>query len=205
MSTALENAVDTAIAPVRRFVPRRLRAVENGARRRPRRLYGILAVAAALTIAGVQMGLSILTTQTSYQLSTLSQQQRQLTWQKQILDDQIAGLSSPQYLAANATALGMVIGEPPSYLRLSDGALLGTGEASYGESSVDALGRASVPNNLIGTTPLVTAPDSTLDIPTPAPTPTATDPNAPVDPNAVQPDPATPPPLTEGLPSPSTH
>lgn len=203
MTSALENAFDTAVAPVRRFVPRGLRAVENGARRRPRRLYGIVAVAGALLIAGVQMGMSILTTQTSYQLSDLNQQQRQLTWQKQILDDEVAGLNSPQYLAANATALGMVIGEPPSYLRLSDGALLGTGQVSYGASSVDALGRASVPNQLVATTPLVTAPDASIAAPTPQPTAPA-DPSA--DPIAVAPvDPATPPPLTEGLPSPSTH
>lgn len=200
MSTALESAIDTAIAPVRRFTPRPLRALENGARRRPRRIYGVLAVAGALAIAGAQMGLSILTTQTSYELSALNQHQRELTWQKQILYDEVAGLSSPQYLAANATALGMVIGEPPSYLRLSDGALLGTGQASDGGSSVDALGRASVPNDLVATTPLVTAPQSSLDVPAPAPT----DPAAPSGGDVV-PETPTPPPLTDGLPSPATH
>ena len=39
-----------------------------------------------------------------------------------MLYDDVAGLSSPQYLAANASALGMVINESPNYLRLSDGA-----------------------------------------------------------------------------------
>ena len=85
-------------------------------------------------------------------------QQRELTWQKQILYDDVAGLSSPQYLAANASALGMVIDESPSYLRLSDGALLGAGQAALGASSVDAIGRGAVPNALITDTPLVTGP-----------------------------------------------
>jgi hypothetical protein len=52
------------------------------------------------------MGLSILTTQSSYELSALSSQQRGLDYQKQMLTDSLAGLSSPQYLAANAAALG---------------------------------------------------------------------------------------------------
>ncbi len=108
------------------------------------------------------MTLSILTTQTSYELSTLSQQQRNLTYQKQMLYDDVAGLSSPQYLAANASALGMVIDESPNYLRLSDGALLGTGSPSLGASSVDAIGRGVVANALITDTPLVTAPDATI-------------------------------------------
>lgn len=146
------------------------------------------------------MVLSILTTQMSYELATLGQTQRELTWQRQILDDELAGLASPQYLAANATALGMVINESPSYLRLSDGALLGTGEVSFGDSTVDALGRASVPNDLIAVTPLITSPGSSIDVPAPAPadSPVAQAPGTPVEP-------ATPPPLTDGLPTPSTH
>ncbi len=74
----------------------------------------------------VQMGLGILTTQSSFEIASLTQQQRDLTYQKQILYDETAGLSSPQYLAANAAALGMVIDESPTYLRLSDGAVIGS-------------------------------------------------------------------------------
>lgn len=198
MSTTASLALEPRpAAPPRR----RLRAVESpGRRRRPRLLYGIVAVAGALTIAGVQMTLSIMTTQTSYEVSALSQHQRTLTLQKQVLYDEIAGLSSPQYLAANASALGMVIDESPNYLRLSDAAVLGTGQAALGASSVDALGRASVPNSLITTTPLVTNPDATIQgVPVPppvVPTEGAT---------ATVADPATPPPVTEGLPTPSTH
>jgi hypothetical protein len=184
-------------APLRTKNPaRRLRVVEEPSRtRRPKLIYGIVALAGALTIGAAQMSLSILTTQSSYELSTLTQEARQLTWQKQILYDDVAGLSSPQYLAANASALGMVIAESPSYLRLSDGALLGAGQAALGGSSVDAIGRAAVPNALIAETPLVTEPKATIEG---APVETEV---APADGGVVN----TPPPIADGLPTPSTH
>ncbi|HWM16706.1 MAG TPA: hypothetical protein VNP97_08975 [Microbacterium sp.] len=183
--------------PSRQDAPnRRLRVVEEPSRRRrPRLVYGVVALLGALTIGGAQMALSILTTQSSYELSALTTHVRELTWQKQILYDDVAGLSSPQYLAANASALGMVIDESPSYLRLSDGALLGAGQAALGASSVDAIGRASVPNALITDTPLITAPDATIQ-------------GAPVETDVAVTDGGvanTPPPLTDGLPTPSTH
>jgi hypothetical protein len=197
MSTAIDALHAPAVAPLGPEAPaRRLRAVEAPARRRrPKLLYGVVAVLGAFLIAGAQMALSIMTTQSSYELSTLTQEARQLTWQKQILYDDVAGLSSPQYLAANASALGMVIEESPSYLRLSDGALLGAGQAALGASSVDAIGRASVPNALITDTPLVTAPDATIE-------------GAPVEADVVGMDGGvtnTPPPITDGLPTPTTH
>ncbi|WP_243843640.1 hypothetical protein [Microbacterium endophyticum] len=180
------------------FPQRRLEVVTAPRRRRrPRLLYGVIAVAGAVAIAGAQMTLSILTTQTTYQLSTLTQQERDLTYQKQMVYDEVAGLSSPQYLAANASALGMVINESPSYLRLSDGAILGMQQASVSSSSVDALSRGSVPNALITDTPLVTSPDATITGSTVAP---ATEEGA-----SDATDSATPPALTDGLPTPQTH
>jgi hypothetical protein len=206
-STLAAGAASVAVAPLPRGAgaqrpgrERELRAIERPAtRRRPRRLYGIVAVLGALSIAAAQMVLSIMTTQTSYQLSTLSGKQHSLTLQKQVLYDEVAGLSSPQYLAANASALGMVIDESPSYLRLSDGAILGSSQAAQGSSTIDPLARNAVGNSLIQSTPLVTQPDATIQgVPTPQAT---TDPT----PGAATTDPATPPPLTEGLPSPTTH
>jgi hypothetical protein len=186
----------TAPAPRRADSPgRRLRAVDAPAlRRKPRLLYGVVAVLGALVIVAAQMTLSILTTQTSYEIASLSQQQRTLTYQKQMLYDDVAGLSSPQYLAANATALGMVIDESPNYLRLSDGKLLGKGMPSDPRSSVDAIGRRVVANALITDTPLVTAPKATIEG---APLETTTTGAGGVA--------KTPPALTGGLPTPSTH
>jgi hypothetical protein len=181
---------------------RRLRPLDASAtktsRRRPRVLYAIVAVAGAVAIGAAQMSLSILTTQGSYQIASLTSQQRDLDWQKQMLRDDLAGLSSPQYLAANASALGMVINEAPSYLRLSDGAVLGAGQAALGASSVDALNRAAVGNALITDTPLVTDPDATIQGAPVVPT-TGTDAGG------TTPVSNTPPPLTDGLPTPSTH
>jgi hypothetical protein len=176
--------------PVRRLAP-----VEAPARRRrPRLAYGVVAVAGAIAIALAQMGLSILTTQGGYEVAQLTQQQRDLTYQKQILYDEVAGLSSPQYLAANAAALGLVTGDAPSYLRLSDGAVVGSGQAAVGGSGVDAIGRGSVGNALITETPLVTAPEATIE----------GVPQAPVEPDPVTGS-TTPPPITDGLPTPATR
>lgn len=171
---------------------RHLRAVDaTRVRRRPRLAYAIIAVAGAMAIGAAQMGLSIATTQDSYALSTLRQEQRELTWQKQALYDDVAGLSSPQFLAANAASLGMVINASPTYLRLSDGAILGTGQAAGGRSSVDAIGRGSVPNALVAETPLITDPDATIQ-------------GAPLEEETATTG-TLPPPITDGLPTPTTR
>ena len=180
--------------PARRDdVDRRLHAVAAPSHaRRPRLLYGVIAVAGAVAIAGAQMGLSILMTQGSYELKELTTQQRTVDWQKQILEDDVAGLSSPQYLAANAAARGMVTGQPPSYLRLSDGQIIGAGKAATGTSSIDALKKAAVPNALAGGVPLATDPDSSLAS------------GVTADAELVI-DPAVPPAVADGLPTPNTH
>lgn len=194
-------ATALAIAPQPIGTPRRrLQVVEAPARRRrPKLLYGIIAVLGAFLIAGTQMALSIMTTQTSYELAALAKEQRSLTYDKQILFDDVAGLSSPQYLAANAAALGMVIDESPNYLRLSDGKVLGAGDSAAGASSIDAIGRGVVANELVVDTPLVTAPDATIKG---APVEEKPNDDTSADGAGVA---DTPFPVTDGLPSPSTH
>ncbi|QPE05582.1 hypothetical protein IT882_06145 [Microbacterium schleiferi] len=171
----------------------RLRPVERTAtRRRPRLAYGIVAVLGAAAIVAAQMVVSILTTQDTYAISTLTSQQRQLTWDRQILYDEVAGLSSPQYLAANASALGMVISEAPTFLRLSDGALVGASQAAGWQSSIDAVGRGAVANALITQTPLVTDPAATIE-------------GVPVEVTDEAGQSVTPPALSDGLPTPTTR
>ncbi|MDQ1113391.1 hypothetical protein QE418_002839 [Microbacterium testaceum] len=203
------QAIDAAFlpdfpTPVRE---RRLTVVPATARRRaPRRLFGVIAVLGALAIVLVQMGLGILTTQSSFEISSLTQQQRDLTYQKQILSDESAGLSSPQYLAANAAALGMVIDESPTYLRLSDGAVIGSDKPADTASSVDAKGRGSVGNALISGVPLVTDPAaSTTENGTATPAPAAPGSPAPTEAAAPTAQSATPPPISDGLPTPATR
>ena len=175
---------------------RGLRALERPLpRRRPRLLYGIIAVAGAVLIAAAQMGLSIMTTQSSYELSALSSQQRGLDYQKQMLTDSLAGLSSPQYLAANAAALGMVTGQAPTYLRLSDSAIVGTDAGMGGASSVNALTQAAVSNALVAGIPLVNDPAATLDS-------GASVADAAI---AAGTESSTPPAIADGLPTPATH
>ncbi|MBB3156398.1 cell division protein FtsB [Microbacterium proteolyticum] len=183
---------------------RRLTVVPTPTRRRvPRRLFGIIAVSGALVIVLAQMGLSILTTQSSFEIASLTQQQRDLTYQKQILFDETAGLNSPQYLAANAAALGMVIDESPTYLRLSDGAVVGSDKPADTTSSVDARGRGSVGNALITGVPLVTDPaTATTETGGTAPDAAATAPAEATTPDTGS---ATPPPISDGLPTPATR
>lgn len=178
---------------------RRLHVVDAPARRRrPKLAYGIIAVGGAVAIALAQMGLSILTTQSTYEVAALQQQQRNLTYEKQMLYDDVAGLSSPQYLAANAAALGMVINESPSYLRLSDGAVVGAGAPAADGSTVDAINRGAVQNALISDRPLVTDPGATIQgVPM-----TATEGSADAGASTGS---ATPPPITDGLPTPATR
>ncbi|QAY61596.1 hypothetical protein ET475_17555 [Microbacterium protaetiae] len=170
---------------------RRLRALERPDRRpKPRLLYGLVAVAGALAIVGAQMVLSVMTTQSSYEMARLNAQQRELTLQKQVLGDELTGLNSPQYLASNAAALGMVVDTSPSYLRLSDGKILGAQKAASSKSAI-SLGKGTVANKLIADTPLVTDPDATIDGST-ATTPSTTENVTPV-------------PVTDGLPTVRTH
>lgn len=177
--------------------PRRLQVLERPVpRRRPRLVYGIAAVAGAVLIGAVQMGLSILTTQSSYEIAALTAQSRDLDFQKQMLTDSIAGLSSPQYLAANASALGMVTGQPPTYLRLSDSAIIGTAAGSNGVSSINALSRAAVANALVAGKPLVGDPSASLGA-------GATAADEAIKASATNT--STPPAIADGLPTPTTH
>jgi len=197
MSSSTAPAWDADVLsalPARRDDARgRLRPVEAPAQaRRPRLAYGLIAVAGAIAIAGAQLGLSILTTQGTYELRELTSEKRAVTWQVQMLEDEVAGLSSPQYLAANAAALGMVIGGAPSYLRLSDGEIIGKTKRASANSHVQALKKAAVGNALISDVPLVTDPDSRLGAGSAAA-------------ETVIVDLATPPAIAEGLPTPQTH
>ena len=100
-------------------------------------------------------------------------------------------MSSPQYLAANAAALGMVIDSTPSYLRLSDASIIGAGEAASSVSTVNVAGGNAAANALIADEPLVTDRDATI---------------GDMAPSADVPDTVTQaPPLEGGLPTPNTH
>lgn len=163
-------------------------------RRRPRLAYAVTALAGIAAIVIAQLLFSVAMTEGAYEIDGYKVTQTKLDRETQVLREQIDALESPQFLAANAEALGMVPNAAPVYLRLSDGAVLGQPTAAA-DGAVGAAG--SVANSLITDVPLVTqqaagetgaaasaAPEAAAD------TPAATAPAAPAG---------------GGLPTPATH
>jgi len=188
MSLAAEPLLQPAADEPSRV--RRLRAVENPSRRRrPRLAYAVVAMAGAALIGALQIGLTIATTQDSFVVAKLTEQNRELTWQAQAASEEIAGLSSPQALASSAASLGLVVGGNANYIRLSDGALIGAGGAGTTASTVDPRGAGAVPNALIADTPKTTAGDAATQGVQPTGGSPAVDTNVP--------------PPAQGLPTPS--
>ncbi|PQZ60457.1 MULTISPECIES: hypothetical protein [unclassified Microbacterium] len=178
--------------PVQPVVPekkpqRKLQPVTRPAvRRKPKLAYALVALGGALAIGAAQIALSLATTQDSFTLASLSSQQRELNLKAHALQEELTGLSSPQVLANNAAGLGMVVAGSPSYLRLSDGAVFGTGAGADWTSTVNPEGVGAVSNSLI--------------VEPPPPLPAETDEGT-----TEAPTQDLPPSITDGLPSPATH
>lgn len=129
---------------------RRLHALSApGRRRRPRLAYALLAVGGVAVIGIAQMGLSLASTQDSFVLADLNAKQHALSLEKQAMQDELVGLSSPQSLASKAASLGLVVAGSASYLRLSDGAVLGVKDGTGWISTVDPNGPTKVGNALL--------------------------------------------------------
>lgn len=142
-----------AVRPVPAARPQSPLRAAPEARRRPRLAYAITALAGIATIVVAQLLLSVAMTEGAYEIDGYKLAQTKLDREAQVLREQIDALESPQFLAANAEALGMVPNAAPVYLRLSDGAVLGQPTAAAG-GAVGAAG--SVANSLIADVPLVT-------------------------------------------------
>ncbi|MCU1447017.1 hypothetical protein [Cryobacterium sp.] len=120
---------------------------------RPRVVYAVSAVTCVGAIVVAQLLLSVGISQGAYEISALRASQVELGRTADSVSEDLIKVSSPQSLAANAEALGMVSNSTPAYLRLSDGAVLGAPTSADG----DQAGAASlVPNSLLTETPLVT-------------------------------------------------
>lgn len=124
------------------------RAAERG-KLRPS-LVGFAVGVLAIVIIAAQLSLSILQTSDAYELSSLKTQQRDMARVERLLEQNVQSLSSPQNLAENAKALGMVQNVQPAYLRLSDGAVIGDTTAQTQEPLTN-----SVANATLGAIPLV--------------------------------------------------
>lgn len=134
--------------------PRRhIEIVAPSAHARPRVVYALSAVACVGTVIVAQLLLSVGISQGAYEISALRASQVELGRTADSVSEDLIRVSSPQSLAANAEALGMVSNSTPAYLRLSDGAVLGAPSSASGSQA----GAASlVPNALLTGVPLVT-------------------------------------------------
>ena len=115
-------------APIDAPERRHLRYAEPAAR--PRRRVGpvagaLTAVVVVLATFAAQLGLSIAVSEGAYEMRALETEQRDLRRVERVLTQNVERLASPQNLADNAAALGMVQNSTPATLRLSDAAVLG--------------------------------------------------------------------------------
>lgn len=104
-------------------------------RARPKTVYAVLVIGALFAVLLAQLLLSIGLSDGAYAIQSLQQKQRDLGRTQQVLSEDLERLSSPQNLAANAGAMGMVSNATPVYLRLSDAAVLGAPVAATAEGS----------------------------------------------------------------------
>jgi hypothetical protein len=185
----------SAPAPRRAPATTRPRPLQPAPAPRPRRAkprlgYAIIAVSAVAVIVVAQLLLSIAVAQGAYEIDTYQIKQAELARQQQKLVEDLDRVQSPQYLAMNAEALGMVPNADPVYLRLSDGAVIGEPTAATGGAAASA---PLVSNALITGVPLVTEQETGQ-----TPTEAATG-------EAAAATPAPPPAPSDGLPTPATH
>ncbi|MET0933290.1 MAG: hypothetical protein ABWX56_06215 [Mycetocola sp.] len=195
MSATAVRVPHGAFAPAPQApAPRPVRAVPAASPSpRPKLAYAVVAIGGVLAMVVAQLLLSVGLSHGAYEISALQQQQTTLGWQQQSASDDLLEVSSPQYIAANAQALGMVINGTPAYLRLSDGAVVGVPAAAATETEIPVGPSTLVGNSLIDGVPLVTVPGATVD-------PNASgagvaDPAAPVAPVSLE----------NGIPAPQTR
>lgn len=136
--------------------PHRVRHVEIVSTRsqrkaRPRTVYALVTVAGLFVILMAQLLLSILLSDGAYQITALQNQQIELARDSQTYTEQLDVLKSPQNLSARAEALGMVMSTAPAvYLRLSDGAVIGTPTAmKASDAAVVGTDGVSIANALL--------------------------------------------------------
>ncbi|MBX3091349.1 MAG: hypothetical protein KF801_02455 [Cryobacterium sp.] len=168
------RAAQTHTVPQRRHLD--VVSTRRQKRARPKAVYALVTVAGLFAILMAQLLLSIVVSDGAYQISALQQVQKELTRDQQSLTEQLQVLESPQHLAANAQALGMVTNSGTAYLRLSDGSIIGTPVAarSTGKIRMGRDGNPLIPNELlngVSLTPVssVTAADGGDGAPEPDP------------------------------------
>lgn len=121
-------------------------------RARPKVAYALVATAALFVLLLTQLGISIALSDGAYQISALQSEQAELARDQQKFSEQLDVLSSPQNLANNADALGMVRNSNPVYLDLTTGAVHGV--PAPAEAGPDGTGDNLIGNTLLEGVPL---------------------------------------------------
>ncbi|OII26840.1 hypothetical protein [Curtobacterium sp. MCBA15_013] len=160
MSTNLA-LVDPAVVPSRAPRPTRQNRPElvevtptkAQRRARPRIAYAVVAVAALGILLLAQLGISMVLSQGAYTLNSLSAEQTNLSRTQQSLSEELRILDSPQNLARNAQALGMIANSTPVYLDPKTGRVYGTPTPAVADQATAATSN-QVPNSLLDEVPL---------------------------------------------------
>jgi hypothetical protein len=145
----------------------RVRIVTTRAQRRarPKLAYALGATAVIFAIFLVQLLITISLSSGAYKIDGLQATQQNLGRTESSLNERIDTLDSSQNLQANAVALGMVASSRAAFLRLSDGAVLGTAAPAAGRTAtISSLmingAKGSVPNSLLTDIPVISSPTS---------------------------------------------
>lgn len=85
----------------------------------------MILVAGFVVVSILHLLLTILTSQSVYELADLKREKRDLDTTSQILSEEVSSLASNQNLLNAASRLGMVPNSNPVFLRLTDQAVLG--------------------------------------------------------------------------------
>lgn len=122
---------------------------------RPKFFYAVVTVTTIVVIIVAQMLLSVAVSSGAYEIAGLQSQAKELNRSAQVVQQELESIASPQNLAANAEALGMVTNSSPAYLRLSDSAVLGSPSAASAAGAViSGDNRGLIPNSLLKNTML---------------------------------------------------
>lgn len=125
-------------------------------RARPKVAYAVVVVASLGVLMLAQLALSIALSDGAYTIDRLEVTQKEQARTEQLIGEDLGRLASPQNLATNAEALGMVQNANPVWLRMSDGAVIGQPTAAGGGEGVMGSAGSKVANELLAGVPLVT-------------------------------------------------
>lgn len=143
--------------------PRHIRIVATRAQRRarPKLVYALGATVVIFAIFLAQLLITIALSSGAYKIDGLQATQQDLGRTASSLNERLNTLGSSQNLQANAIALGMVSSGRSAFLRLSDGAVLGSSSRAKGPKStprVTSGAESSVPNSLLAEIPVISSP-----------------------------------------------